>query len=95
MEAGNCFSVRSGGEMEGVIFLYPYMPYGTLSVAFLSGTDEAVKELLAFAVKKAAEEYRGLGMKSANARHGEVAERVGIKRSEIGKAFVFKKKCKP
>jgi len=94
VEAGNCFSVRNAGKIEGLIFLYPYMPYKTLSVAFLSGTDEAVKELLAFAVKKAAEGYKGLGMKSANARHGELAEGVGIKKSEIGKAFVFERKCK-
>ncbi len=93
-EAGNCYSVRNGGKIEGLIFLYPYMPYGTLSVAFLSGSDDAVEELLAFAVKKAAAEGKiGIGLKTANPRHGEIAERVGIKKSEIGKAFVFEKKC--
>jgi len=96
VDAGNCFSVRKNGAIEGLVFLYPYMPYGTLSVAFLSGTDEAVEELLAFAVKKAAEEGKtGIGLKTANGRHGELAEKVGIKRSEIGKAFVFERKCKP
>ena len=87
------FSVRRGGKISALLFLYPYAPTNTLSIAFLSGENEDVRTLLRFAISQALKgNYSRLTLKTASERMKALAEKEGMRESDIGMAILYEKK---
>ena len=76
----------------GMIFLYPYVPTNTMSVAFISGDDEEIKELMKFGISRAfSGGFQRYTLKTASERVMSIAMELGMRESDIGMAIIYER----
>ncbi len=93
VEKGNCFSIRKDGKIDSLVFFYYYEPFESLSIPFISGSEEGVEQLIDYGLVRSIEEnYARYSIKTASERIASIAEDRGIERSDHGKVVLFEKR---
>jgi len=91
VEKGHCYVHKNdNGEVDGIFFVFHYPPYNTLSIAFMTGTERAVSDLMVYALATCKKEkYDMLAIKTNCPLQIKAAKAANMSTSEIGKVFVY------
>ncbi len=93
IEKGRGFYVKNNGNIGAIAFFYPFKPRNTLSIAFIGGREEGVRELLRYGIQAAVKGgYERYTLKTASERIKDVALSEGMKESDIGMALLYEKR---
>ena len=78
---------------RSIAFFYPYEPTKTMSMAFIGGKTEEMKDLIRYGMNLTLSKgYGRLTVKSASEDAIKAAKMAGMKESDIGMAMVWEKK---
>ncbi len=92
IEKGNCFSIRKDGKIDSLVFFYYYEPFESLSIPFISGSEEGIERLIDHGLVRSLEEdCARYSIKTASERIASIAEDRGIERSDHGKVLLYVK----
>lgn len=93
IERDNCFTIREDGKIDSLSFFYYYEPHESLSIPFISGSEEGIKQLIDYGLLKSIKEDRArYSIKTGSDWIASLAEERGLKRSDNGDVLLFEKR---